>query len=123
MNEVTRYVLIASGTICLVLGLVGIIVPLLPTTPLLLLAAYCYGKSSKHLYDWLIKNRLLGKYILQFQKDGGIPLRTKIVVVTILWISAIYTIFFVIPFLVGKVIMGLVVVSVSYYILSRKTAN
>ncbi|MDL4841931.1 YbaN family protein [Aquibacillus rhizosphaerae] len=123
MNSITRYILIISGTLFLVLGLLGIILPILPTTPFLLLTAYCYGKSSEKLHNWLLDNKLLGKYIKQFKKGEGIPLRAKIIIILLLWTSTSYTIFFLIPIVFVKVILCIVVIWVTYYILSLKTLS
>ena len=62
-NIFLRYLLIVFGTFFLFLGLIGIILPLLPTTPFLLLAAACYARSSKKYHSWLLKNKLFGSYI------------------------------------------------------------
>src|SRR5690554_5566085 len=58
-----NYILIAFGSIFVALGVIGIFIPVLPTTPFLLLAAICYGKGSKKLYTWLMEHRALGKFI------------------------------------------------------------
>ena len=67
------------------LGIVGIFLPLLPTTPFLLLAAACYVRSSPRLYRWLMTQRWTGEYIRDYREKRGLPLRTKILTVLILW--------------------------------------
>ena len=62
-----KFLLIFLGTISLILGITGIFVPGMPTTPFLLLTAGCYVKSSDKLYNYLIKNKLIGTYISDFQ--------------------------------------------------------
>ncbi|WP_226035889.1 YbaN family protein [Aquibacillus saliphilus] len=120
MNKLSKPLLIFFGTLCLSLGVIGVILPLLPTTPLLLLAAYCYGKSSKKLNHWLKTNKFLGKYITQFQQGHGVTKKTKVKVLVILWISALYSILFVVNSLVISIVLLLIFLSVSYYILSLK---
>lgn len=72
-----QYLLIILGTITLCLGIIGIILPLLPTTPFLLLSATCYVNSSKRLYDWLINHKVLGIYIRNFIIYKAITPRAK----------------------------------------------
>ncbi len=79
--------LIIIGTLALVLGVIGIFLPLLPTTPFLLLAAACYFKASPRLYGWLINNKYLGTYIKNYREGKGIPLKTKILAISVLWIT------------------------------------
>ena len=57
-----------AGTVCLILGIIGIILPILPTTPFLLLAAGCYARSSERFYNWLLNNRILGSYIRNYRE-------------------------------------------------------
>jgi hypothetical protein len=81
-----RLLLIIAGTIFVGLGILGIFLPLLPTTPFLLLAAACYGRSSQKLYNWLLYNRWFGKYIRNYLEKKGIPLKLKIYTISLLWI-------------------------------------
>ncbi len=75
------------GTISLVLGVLGIFLPLLPTTPFLLLAAFCYLRGSARLHTWLMSHRILGPYIRDFQSGRGIPLRSKCIALALMWPS------------------------------------
>ncbi len=81
------------GTVSLVLGVLGVFLPLLPATPFLLLASACYLRGSERLHGWLMGNRLLGGYIRNFQGGRGIPLRAKVVTIALLWASLIYSIY------------------------------
>jgi hypothetical protein len=73
------------GTIAVAVGIVGIFVPLLPTTPLLLLAAACYMRSSERLYRWVITNRWFGDYIRNYREGRGVRPKAKIATLTLLW--------------------------------------
>jgi len=75
------------GTLAVILGLIGIFVPLLPTTPFLLLASACYMRGSERMARWMVTNRLFGRYLRDFQHGMGIPLKTKIWALTVLWVS------------------------------------
>lgn len=72
-----RSVYFSIGILCLTVGFVGVFLPLLPTTPFVLLAAWCFSKSSKTLHNWLLANRYFGRIILDWQKEGAIQLRVK----------------------------------------------
>lgn len=87
-----KTLLVILGTVSLVLGLVGIFVPLLPTTPFLLLTAALWVRSSPRLYAWLLSHRRLGPYIRQFRENRAIPLRAKILSLTLLWATLLYCI-------------------------------
>jgi len=112
--------LILLGTISLMLGILGIFVPGLPTTPFLLLTALLYLKSSNRLYNWLIKNKFLGKYITNYQRRKGMTRRQKIYSISLMWIMIIISAGFLVhqllvkliivtAGLVGSIVMGLIV--------------
>jgi uncharacterized membrane protein YbaN (DUF454 family) len=93
-SRVKKTALISIGTLSVSLGIIGVFIPILPTTPFLLLAAACYIRSSRRLYTWLITNKYFGKFIINYREQKGIPLSIKISVLTLLWLtislSAIY---------------------------------
>lgn len=103
------------------LGVLGIILPLIPTTPLLLLAAACYVRSSENLYEWLITNKYFGKYIENYRAGKGIPLKAKIVGVSLLWVSLGYTVLFVIPLIVVKILLVAIGSYFTWFIIKQKT--
>ena len=80
-----RALLIGLGVAATTLGLIGIVVPLLPTTPLLLLAAACFIRSSDRLYRWLISNPVWGRTIQGYREQRAIPLGSKVVTLVVLW--------------------------------------
>ncbi len=88
-----KAVLVAAGSVCLALAVLGVFLPLLPTTPFLLLASACYVRSSERLHGWLMGNRLLGPYIRNFKERRGIPLRGRIVTVVLLWLPLLYSVY------------------------------
>jgi uncharacterized membrane protein YbaN (DUF454 family) len=87
MSKLKKIVLITLGTIFLILGIIGIFLPLLPTTPFLLLTTTCYARSSRTLLMRLLNNRRIGKYIIEYKKNKGIRRSIKIYVLTLLWTS------------------------------------
>ncbi len=123
MKQLTKIVLIIAGSISLALGLLGIILPLLPTTPLLLLAAACYVRSSSRLYEWLITNKYFGSYIENYRLGKGIPLKAKVIGVSVLWLSMGYTILNVVPFFIVKLLLFCTALFFSWFILKQKTLH
>jgi len=119
--RVVRMLLKIAGTMFLIIGGAGIILPLLPTTPFLLLAAVCYARSSERWYTWLSYNRWFGSYVRNWREGKGIPMRTKIMSVVFLILTIGYSAAFVVPFFIGKVAMILIAVCVSIHILSFPT--
>lgn len=116
-----KTICIIIGTISLALGIIGIFVPLLPTTPFLLLTAALYFRGSPRLYQWLLSHKHLGPYIRNYRENKAIPLRAKIISLTLMWGTMLYCIFFLIPLVWVKVLMLLVAAGVTYHILSFKT--
>lgn len=127
-NEVTlnrhswlRVILIVLGTISFVLGIVGIVVPVLPTTPFLLLSAACYARASVRFYNWLMNNRIFGQYIRDYRIHKSIPLRAKIVAVLLIVLTMGSSIVFFIPLLPVKILVGAIGLSVIVFILNKPT--
>jgi uncharacterized membrane protein YbaN (DUF454 family) len=112
--------LITLGTIFVGLGLLGIVLPVLPTTPFLLVAAWCYARSSERYYKWLINNKWFGKYIKNYREGKGIPLRAKIISISLLWLTISLSIIFIVLNLYIRIIMIITAVLVSIYIASIK---
>ena len=88
-----KYLLAFLGSISLLLGIIGIFVPMLPTTPFLLLTAALYFRSSPKLYEWLMSHPRMGAYIKNFRENKAIPLRVKIVSVSLVWSTLLYCTF------------------------------
>ncbi len=90
-SKLKNSLLILGGTLSVVLGALGIILPLLPTTPFLLLGAYCYVKSSKKRYDWLIHHKIFGIYIYSYITYKAIDLKTKVGAIILLWTTMVFS--------------------------------
>ena len=121
LNQLLRAILITSGTIFLGLGLVGIFIPILPTTPFLLLAAACYARSSQRFYNWLMNNRWFGSYIKNYRDGRGIPLKFKILTITLLWLTILTSIYFVINNFLIEIILIIIAIGVTIHVLTIKT--
>lgn len=117
-----KIILIILGAISLGLAIAGIFLPLLPTTPLLLLTAALWIKSSDRLYNWLINHPVLGEYIRNFRQYRAIPLKVKIYSVTLVWVTIGYCIFAVVDkWWWAQLLMTLLAAAITWHILSFKT--
>jgi uncharacterized protein len=86
-SPVLRLVLLISGFVLVGIGVLGMFLPLLPTTVFLLLAAWCFARSSERFYKWVHYNRLFGKYIRDYQTGRGMTIRAKIFSISFLWLG------------------------------------
>ena len=116
-----RILLLIAGTVCVGLGIVGIFVPVLPTTPFLLLAAICYARSSQRFHGWLLNNKWFGSYIRNYLEKKGITLRAKIVTLSLLWITIGVSVAFAVETLALEFILVIIAIGVSIHILSLRT--
>ena len=119
--DVRKAILIFAGTVCVGLGVLGMFLPLLPTTVFLLMAAYCYSKSSEKFHNWLLTNRLCGSYISNYKSGRGISLRQKVSTIGFLWASICFSLWLVNGRLWLSLILGSVAVGVTIHILWLKT--
>jgi len=118
-----RGLMLICGSLSLGLGLLGIALPLLPTTPFLLLAGFCYSRSSRRLYAWLHSNPLFGEYLRRYINKEGIPLRVKLGTIVLLWSSILISAFWLIQ---GqqwqiRIILLLIGMGVSIHLLMIRT--
>jgi len=123
MESVKKYVLIAVGSVSVVLGMLGIFLPLLPTTPFLLLAAACYVRSSERFYHWLISHKWFGHHIRQYREGHGIPRRAKIAAIGLLWLSIGSSAIFFAPLVSIKILLLLIATGVTAHLLRIKTSG
>ena len=111
-----RTLLIVVGTIFLIIGVIGIFLPLLPTAPFVIVTAACYAKSSRKFYHWLLGLPLIGKLLMNWREERRIPYRAKVFAITTIVIIVGSTIVFFIPFLWAKLLMAGIATTVIVYI-------
>lgn len=115
-----KYLLIVAGLVSLALGIIGIFLPILPTTCFLLLSTYCFARSSPRLHGWLLNHRWLGPRIRLYMEHHAVTFRTKVVALATLWTSIILSAVLVRNLIVGGILL-LVAVAVSIHLLTLKT--
>lgn len=111
-----RYVYILLGVISLVLGIVGVVTPILPTTPFILLSGFCFARGSERLHDWMLGHRYFGPMIKAFRDERRIPFKVKIFATLMIAITMSITAIFVVPLLAVKIGMAAVGLGVVWYI-------
>lgn len=117
-----RWLFLVLGTISLILGVIGIFVPLLPTTPFLLLTAYLYFRGSPGAYNWLIGHKQLGPYIINYREKKIIPKRVKIYSIALMWVCVLNSVFFIINAAWMKIALILIISGVTVHILSFRSS-
>lgn len=116
-----RILLAAVGIIAVGLGTVGVFLPLLPTTPFLLLAAACFIRSSDRLYSWLIHHRWFGRYIRNYREHRAVTRRAKVVTLVALWSVIGYSALAVATTGWLRALLGVVAIGVTLHVLSLRT--
>jgi len=106
-STAARVSLVILGTTFVVIGVVGIFLPILPTTPFMLLAAWCYAKSSSRFYNWIMNNRVFGPIIQEWRKHRSIPKRAKWTAIVLLFSTFGISIFFFVPYFYVQVLLGI----------------
>jgi len=120
-NPALRLLMISAGLISAGLGVLGMLLPVLPTTPFLLLAAFLFARSSEKLHAWLMNNRLFGKYLKNYLEKKSIPLGVKIYALSLLWVTIAVSIVFFISFMPARILLAVIALAVTWHILSVKT--
>ena len=96
-NKLSRVFWFSLGMIFTGIGLIGVVIPGLPTTPLMIIAAACFAKSSQRFYNWIINNRMFGEHVKNYREGNGIPKRSKPVILGTMWAFVLFAVFIAIP--------------------------
>lgn len=119
-NPAIRFALLAVGWLSVAFGVIGIFLPVLPTTPFLLLAAACFLRSSKRFYLWLVLHPRLGPWVRDYLDGQGIARKAKVYAIGLMWLSIALSCYLV-PLPWARAFMLTSAVLVSLYILRQKT--
>jgi uncharacterized membrane protein YbaN (DUF454 family) len=122
-SNLMRMLFFTAGTISLILGAIGVLIPILPTTPFLLLSAACYVRSSTRMSQWLFKNRIFGEYLSNYRDGKGITLNTKIFALILLWVTILYSALFIIVLWGVQLTLFIIAIAVSLHIILLPTFN
>jgi hypothetical protein len=116
-----RIAYVVLGTVSLALGLIGVVLPVIPTTPLILLSAWCYYRGSKRFHDWLINHPYLGKIVAEYSGEEGMKRGSKIKAIAFTWAAVLLTAAFVLESTTMRVIIILIGCIGTFVVLRLKT--
>lgn len=119
--NIIRYAYLASGFLLVAIGVIGIFLPLLPTTIFLILASACFVKSSPRANEWLKNNKYLGPYLKNYQEKTGLTVKSKFLTLILLWVSILASAVFLTNEFYIKLILLAIAAGVSIHIISIKT--
>ena len=120
---IKRKILILIGTFLLIIGIIGIILPLLPTTPFLLASAFCYLRGSNKMYSWLTSHKLFGNYIKDYYERRGMSVKAKIFTIFFLWITLLFSVNFILRDYIIYMLLLVIGSAVTTHIIFLKTAT
>jgi uncharacterized membrane protein YbaN (DUF454 family) len=121
-NPLVRWAFIISGIILVGIGILGIFLPLLPTTIFFILAAWCFARSSERYHRWLHTNRFFGKYLSDYRSGRGMALSSKIFSIAFLWAGIIASAVLFADNLYVRILLIAIAVGVTWHLLAIKTA-
>ncbi len=122
-NRYQKYLLIIAGIISVFLAFLGIFLPILPTTPFLLLAAFLFSKSSDKFYNWLINNKLFGSFIKNYREGKGVSRQAKFISLTSLWLIMGSTIIYAVHNIYIRILLLIIAIAVTIHLLMIPTFN
>lgn len=122
-NRLVRIIWLFGGLLCVGLGFLGILLPGLPTTPFMILAAACFARSSDRLYNWILNHPSFGPMVRRFRDGKGIPPKIKVIAVTSIVVFVSFSVLYAMPkvLVIPRIITGLAGVIGIWYIMSRPT--
>jgi len=122
-SRIVRYAYVISGFLLVAIGVIGIFLPLLPTTIFLILASACFVKSSPKANEWLRNNKYLGHYLKNYQDRAGLTIKSKIFTIIFLWLSILFSAFYLTDEFYIKIILFAIAIGVSIHLIMVKTKN
>lgn len=122
-NPFVRILLVVAGIVSLGLGLLGVTIPVLPTTPFLLLSAYLFLNSSPKLYAWLLNHKWFGSYIKNYIEYRAVERKVKVITLTILWATILLSIYLVSGKWWLQILLFFIAVGVTIHVVMLKTIS
>jgi uncharacterized membrane protein YbaN (DUF454 family) len=120
-NPLLRWALLISGIILVGIGILGMFLPLLPTTIFFILAAWCFARSSEKFHIWLHNNRFFGKYLSNYRSGNGMTIKSKAFSLSVLWLGIGYSAIFATDILYIRILLLAIAVAVTWHLLAIKT--
>jgi len=120
-QPVVRYIVMGLGWASVILGFIGIFLPVLPTTPFLLLAAACFVRTSPRFYQWLVEHPRLGRYLVYYLDGKGMPVKAKVYTLLLMWTMLLLTAFVLVDRPMLHYLLPAIGVGVTIYILRLPT--
>jgi uncharacterized membrane protein YbaN (DUF454 family) len=121
MPRIYRFFYLISGVLLVVIGVIGIFLPVLPTTIFLILASACFLKSSTKAHQWLKNHRILGQYIKNYEDKTGLTVKAKIFNISFLWIMILLSAFYFTELTYIRIILIMIAIGVTIHLLTIKT--
>jgi len=115
-SQVLRHLLIGVGWISIAGGVVGLFLPLVPTVPFLLLAVFCFSRSSERFHTWLVDHKHLGPMLKDYLVHGGVPLKAKALAIGTIWVSFPASTYFLVEIFWVKVLLLSTAAAVTVYL-------
>lgn len=121
-NDLLRWLLVAIGWVAVVAGVIGLFLPLVPTVPLLLLAAACFARSSERFHSWLVEHDHLGPLVRDYLSGKGIPQKAKWMAVGMVWVTVPTSAFLFVPVFWVKLLLLAIAAGVTMYLFRLPTS-
>ncbi|MGB0203525.1 MAG: YbaN family protein [Neptuniibacter sp.] len=122
-KQIIRTIYLLAGFISLTLGIIGAFLPVLPTTCFVLLAAFCFSKSSTTMHNYLRNHPVVGNAIRKWEENGEIPLRIKVLASVVMLITVSYPLFFITFDFIWKISIAASIACALIYIWSRPSGT
>ncbi|MBI5404313.1 MAG: YbaN family protein [Ignavibacteriae bacterium] len=120
-NRLIRYLWIFFGFLMVAMGILGAVLPVIPGTIFFIIAAFCFAKSSEKFYKMLIHNKYVGQHLQNYLEEKFIPVKTKIIIISSIWISMTASAVYVLEVLWQRLIMFAIAIGVSVYIIRHRS--
>lgn len=120
-NPVLRWVFLIGGFVLVGIGILGMFLPLLPTTIFFILAAWCFARSSERFHSWLHTNRFFGKYLSNYRNKGGMTRGSKIFSIVFLLAGILVSVLFLTENMYIRILLGAIAIGVTWHLLTIKT--